>query len=543
MAVHITTQGKGFFKELPTEKQEEYLGLKLKKFLPTIDNIYLSVFIEGDKKGEILPKLVPLIDRLLELKQQAKDGNKPVPYGYELFVTCKGLPMYDINLSDPDIYDIFVRSGKLMNEDMNRIHVQFRAFGLWTRGADEVLNNAVVKLKSIVEDYGLTISRIQENRIDFCYHTNILSDIDKVFDKKGDVRFLETPLEGGLGYFKKGKDENGFTVLGYNYYLFGSTASANWLVRLYDKVREVIEVGYKGFFFELWHDNGMISYYDKWCMEYAVPYKNFDYLHKARLAFYVEHGTDKSRIREYSAKLADSNATIADIKHIADQFMPAVTAVVNIEFQTMREFYRRSDNLINSMLKTLKQPHFDFNPLLERIYKIIDNREIFLNYLHGDGFSFRDGEKYLPWWERLRNTKVGGIKANEKLLRDYAYALDEKTVMRQSYRKSASFAAYNNLEDTTALEDIAYLVTRFSDNDIHEMDVCFADRNTGEILEDLNNSLLKDYRMEKAKISRNVKNRKKRLERKIEQETAIEEATCREIMRQAKEEDFSNAPD
>lgn|GEM_PF-6974625 len=109
------------------------------------------------------------------------------------------------------------------------------------------------------------------------------------------LKKLEAKREQAL--MKHGPVEDG-TILHKDYVCFGRKQSNNVRARIYDKVKEVIELGYKDFFFKIWHDNGLISYFDRWCMEYAFPYKNMDYLAKARIAFfYVEHGADGERLK------------------------------------------------------------------------------------------------------------------------------------------------------------------------------------------------------------------------------------------------------
>lgn len=510
LAITRTVARTGFCKELSAEKQNEYLGITRDKFMPTIDNLYFSVFIYGDGYPETMYKLNDLLETLLEKKEEVKTTHKPVPYAHGLLVTLKNASKrYNICLTETDLYDIFIMPGNLPNNRTNRIHVQLRAFGLWTRGLDEILEEAYAKVELILAEYGLKIAKAQENRVDYCYHTNIVSSINQIFTK-AKIKKIHTPLQSGISTFDIVKREDG-TTFEHNYYKFGNATSNNWLVRFYDKVKEVIDMGYKSFFFKMWQDNGLISYYDKWCMEYAFPYKNVDYLNKARIAFYAKHGTDPARLEKYNKALTNPNKSLADYKSLADEFMPPTTAVINIEYQTMRKFYDKSDNFINNFPLMERTSH----PMLKRIYQVIDNREVFLNYLHDKGFSFQDGEnedgtpKYVGWWERLRNTKLGGIKANEKLLRDYSYAMDKTAVVRQAIGKVASISAYDDRAETDELDDFMYMVSHLTDNQAHEMDKLLLVNTDGEIITSLKSTLLSDYETNKAKKLMYLKNRKK----------------------------------
>jgi len=68
----------------------------------------------------------------------------------------------------------------------------------------------------------------------------------------------------------------------------------------------------------------------------------------------------------------------------------------------------------------LTEARGDVSTPLQRIYKILDYRSLFLDYLTSKTLSFHKDGKYLSWWERLRNVKHEGKKVDGKLLRDYS---------------------------------------------------------------------------------------------------------------------------
>ena len=82
-------------------------------------------------------------------------------------------------------------------------------------------------------------------------------------------------------------------------------------------------------------------------------------------------------MKEYRATLENKNTTLADYKRLADKHLPKTTAVINIEYETKRKFYYYSDKFIEAFKHT---PRSISKPL-ERLYKILDNRSIFLDYL------------------------------------------------------------------------------------------------------------------------------------------------------------------
>jgi hypothetical protein len=505
---------------LPEEKQFEYFSLLEKKIIPAIDNIYFSVFIVRDTSREILPGIKRMVEEIKEKKEQARELRKPQLFKHGLEVSANksaGNGNYNLCLTNPDLYDIFMHYGKLTNDNTNRIHVQLRALGLHTRGNDAMLLEAYGKVKAVLADYGLEVSKTQENRIDYCYHTNIISGLNKIFfTENGYAEYLDTALTQGYGYFNvkkvfKGKKKRG-SRLEFDYIMFGRMKSRNYLVRFYDKAKEVISQGYKSFFFKMWHDNGLISYYDKWCMEYAAPYKNANYYSKAKIAFYARHGTNEEKVEECKKALAGKNTTLAKFEEMATGLMPKITPVMNIEFQTMRRFYKHSDKYINSKLfKTFERTNVP--PELERLFKIIDNREVFLKWLTSKGISFYDGlnekreRKYLEWWKRIRNVKIEGIKADIDLLREYSYSMDRVVVLRQLIHKTSSFAGYDDcdMRRPNFKEHNELALISITDNAAHRMD----EKNAPY------KDLLEDYDVICAKKEMLLRNRKNKIKQQL----------------------------
>ena len=50
------------------------------------------------------------------------------------------------------------------------------------------------------------------------------------------------------------------------YLALGNRKSNNIFFRSYNKTREVCEMKYKDFFFDIWKENGLISEYDYYCL-------------------------------------------------------------------------------------------------------------------------------------------------------------------------------------------------------------------------------------------------------------------------------------
>ena len=524
-----TLERTGFYKELTPEKQQELFSYTEKKILPAIDNLYFNVHVQGDNDEYILPGLLELIERVSEVKEEVKKHRKPISFFNGLNVTIKsaGSGSYNLCLTNENLYDIFIKSGNLTNNDTPRMHVQLRAIGLWTIGIDAALLDAYKKVCALLADFGLAVAKVRENRVDYCYHTNIVSGINKIFNtKEGYAKHMHTKMTRfhSTGDVEKLNDGYG-SVLSTDYIRFGEHKSKNYLVRFYDKAREVIENGYKTMFFKLWYDNGLISYYDKWCMEYVAPHKKMKYFDKARVAFYVEHGTNPEKVFEFKQALDNPKTTFDEFKRLAHGFMPKVTAVINIEFQTMRKFYKYSDSFIDGR-EIIERENTE--PMLQRIYKIIDNRGIFTEYLTRQGISFYDGvnkdgtRRYLDWWKRIRNVKMQGIKADIELLREYSNIMDKAAVYRKLVNTVASIAVYEDRLETDFKEDGLDALSNLTDNKARKMDTELLDCPVHE-------NIIRNYSVKKEQKEILLKSRKQAIKDYVAANTSNVQAILMEF--------------
>ena len=516
MAITHSTKNSGYYKELEAPKREQYLSLARESTIHAIDNIYYTVFVNGDSKDNQPLGLLDLLNELEVNKALAMKIREPIELENGLYYLLKSYHNYSYCVSNPDIYDVFICKG-LPNDQTPRIMVQIRAFGLWTRGVDSVLNESYKKVESLLTLYSCTVDWCRESRIDYCFHTNAISNVDSVIerDRRKKVKNLFTNLKRYVVHGETEEEEDG-TIHKDDYICYGRIKSNNIRARIYDKGKEVIEQGYKAFFFKIWFDKKLISYYDKWCMEYAFPYKNMDYLYKAALAFYVEHGTDPVRVKEYSDVLSNPKITLDQLRKLAKKHMPKVTSILNIEYETKRKFYYYSDHFINGF--KLSDERGNISKPMERIYKILEYRDVFLNYLTSRSLSFHKGKNvkdkdgdyvYLPWWNRLRNTKHDGKNINIKLLREYSQAMDKRAVQKRAINTLASIAVYDDRLETGFVEDISDLLADVSDNKAHKMGLSIVDEN-GNSIEDFYGPMISDYAHTKAKKEMLLKNRKAR---------------------------------
>lgn len=492
-----------FYCELPNEKRKQFFDVKMSKFLPAVDNIYYGVYLEDDFSDN--PLLKPFFDRLKELKQSCTETRKPQPFGNGLLVDLLSYSIYKYCITNPDLYDIFLVD-YLPNDGTPRIMVQIRAYGLWLHGEEKMTLDSYNTVAEIFGLLGMTTKLVRENRLDYAYHTNSVQKPERILSDSNLKRQFKTTLTKWHGtgdvYMKDGE-----AIFKKDYFALGQRKSNDVFVRFYNKALEVIEQGYKGFFFEIWRQMELISFYDEYCFNRALAKKSYDYVHRAKLEFYLEYGTDKNIKREILLTFEDKNATARDFANLSSQFMPELTTVYNIEFQTKRTFYRGSDKFIDSILQEAPERENVPEPL-KRIFKIIDNRSVFLEYLTRKTVCFKkaDGE-YAAWWKRLRNTKLGGLDLDIKLVREYSHKLDEELARKKFVNTVATNAVYGYNVGTDFIEDVGDLICKLNDNDVRKLRVNLYDVNSGAELDKLYGSALAYYELNKLNKFQKLKNR------------------------------------
>jgi len=505
-----------FFKELSKEKKIEYFSLKQQKYLPNIDNIYYNIYLFEDINGN--ERLIPFFDELKTARHNFIETRNEIQFRPGLYIRTRGHKLYNYALSTEGEFDIFITEN-LLNENTPRVHVQLRAHGLWVNGIHEMLIKSYLTVVRIFSEYGCKIEKVRENRIDFCYHTNNIQKPGEIFDKRYFTRHMRTTFHGGVERFRLEKHGGDFDIITH-YVGMGERKSNNVFVRFYDKTKEVVEMGYKAMFIPIWRENGLINAFDEYCLRYAYEHKSYAARHKARLLFYMEHGTDEATRQSIRLVLDDKNATAYHYRACAKkEGIPEVTIVTNIEFQTMRKFYYSSEQFIIDMLKHIDRPNAPSQ--LTHLFKIIDNRKVFIDYLTGTTVCFvkeklkdkAPGEIEIccDWWERLRKTKLDGIKPDKNLIREYSAALDQRQVARRMIGAVATHAVYDDDVETDFTEDITDFLTRLNDNDIHAARI--------NIIGEIKSDLLDDYDIKKKNKEVRVRSKK----RKAAQKRAVQQ--------------------
>ncbi len=469
-----------FFNEFSNDLQLKYFNNKAHAYLPNVDTFYYSAFIKNDKENNDNEDMLYFISQLEFYRQKVIDDNVNV-YLYEdiqLQITRKKFSIYDFCLSVPNMFDIFI-SSYLPNKNTPRVVIQLRSIGLWTLTCEKLIYDSFEALQRLLKDFKLEVERTQENRIDFCYHTNVIHNMYKYFNDDMLINNCKTVYSI---YSKVGRKlQDRLTI---DYLSFGQRKSNNVFVRIYNKTREVIEMNYKSFFIKYWYDAGLISFYDKFVYEYAFSKGNYNALQWGKLEFYLQYGSDQKVKDDIELIKQSYSSNMAYVKKYIKGFLPDITLIVNIEFQTMRKFYRSGDKQINTFTHTSKVVQLD------RLFKILDNRKVFLEYLTSNSLAFvkddyknLEGENiYLDWWARLRKLKLSCL-TDKDYIREYSKNLEIKKLQSRLKGNIATLSLYLDSENDTSLnDDFSNVICSLNDNDFEKQDLQIIHVDTGEIL-------------------------------------------------------------
>jgi hypothetical protein len=471
-----------------------YFSCKQLKFLHNIDTFYYTVSLENDYDGNT--NVEPLLDELSAKRDEYKEKREIILLNDKLYVTSGTFDfIYGFKVTCPDKYDIFIAS-YLPNKDTPRIVVQLRSQALWIDGVKCTIEDSFYQMKKLLDFYHLNVSKVYENRIDYCYHTNYIQNMYKFFSDKN----VDNHLRGNLTHWRKEGEiiDHAFTL---DYFALGKRESNNVFVRIYNKIREVIEMNYKGFFIEIWFQEGLISAYDKYVYEFAYTKGNYNSIFEGMLHFYLEYGMDPLHKKEIQHYLKDTDNNFYKIRELALALMPEPTIICNIEFQTKRKFYYYSDDFINDFSQKLN------TAALSRLMKIIDNRKTFLNYITNYNLRFIEADGgYCSWWERLRNIKMDTVDSLRPYARQYQMNIDIRKIKKRTINSIVSHSVYNLDTDTSFMDDITDFICSLNDNDIQRGNVGFINY-LGEVIENVNSEFLDDYKEKKEKKYKTIKNR------------------------------------
>lgn len=467
--------------EMTLEEQEEYFTFRKKSFMHNIDTFYYSVKFKNDFRLKTQDENVIKLRKYFKLKydyiaegsdtgsadfylkgMQRKLVLRPVTFS-RFYTTC---------LSYPEYFDIFLASVVPKAADggesvTSECIVQIRSYMLWQYGVRDSFENSYRYVKAVAEFFNLEIDYVQENRIDYCWHTNYLSNPEKFFAPDSFYKMRVDRFKNATYVTNKVGSED-YEI---DYVALGKR-SDKVFIRIYLKTREVIEQNYKPWFFQIWYMYGMISRYDLYVYEKCYERRNWFYRFYARLEFYREHGTDPEKLAKVDAVL-DGRETIAedDLIRLADELTPKINLIVNVEYQTMRR-HSKSYELI---------PFKDYTKYGEasRLYQYFDNRKIISDYLTDKVFRMveKTGDErksrrpLCGFWKALRSTRCIDMRMTPeeaRLVRNYNRKLNIDAMKKRVLGSAVTLGIYTRgLNEDSPLQDAFDALMRFNDNDIH----------------------------------------------------------------------------
>lgn len=506
---------------------------KEKKFLHNIDTFYYSVKLYNDLTRNSAEPEVARFRRLVDRYQRMDADCMPfteVPYQYSMGVSpdspggssCVNYRhgtygyFYSFILNVPGRFDIAFApvvppAASGIGSVTSEIVVMIRSQMLWEIGVSAAFEQSYAYVQELCRFFRFTIAEVKENRTDFCWHTNALQDPETYF-RIDNLAEMQVSRFSGASYHYKFKNirtkkkpeekpgkkpgrktpaflecaieeefaekESFFSAPGdeekpyeWDYLALGQRGDKCFL-RIYLKTKEVVEMGYKGWFLKLWQLQGLISRYDLYVLEKAYEKRRWNYCDIARLEFALEYDDTltESEHQLIRAAIEDERPDYAKIHKLARRYTPKLTKVINVEFQTMRR-----------MTKTMElvpiKDNMDKGPA-KRIYDFLANRRLLTEYLTHDTFRLvrPDGEDsnkwradYTDFWKRLRSTKQIDVVCNKhqlKLVRTYASKLNMEVRKTRAVHAVSSFAlTLNHNPETTIYEDAAELLAVLNDND------------------------------------------------------------------------------
>lgn len=485
-----------------SSKQKKWFGYTSSKFIAHIDTFYYSVFPDlGEfpatewQVDSMLENIRAFLNQIKSYKDICSLTKKSVEVFPELFHDVYMQPfgcfdnLYRYKIGIKDKFDIFI-TDYLPNTDTPAIFVQIRSASLWLDGVTNAFDFSCDIVEKMLGKYDIKIGRLLENRVDYAYHTNYIQDISNYFPQKSIGQMQVSCFREGSTHFYIRDDEETFT----DYFTLGSRRSNNVFFRVYDKTKEVIEMGYKTFFFLIWKEVGLISEFDFYILSECAKLGNsWDNIDRVRALFYLEFGQDLEIKCMLSGLLSDPDTPISKITSAIKGIVPTVTTVCNVEFQVKRKFFSRlkvakkdckseKDYLeLGACFKTLFER--DKNRYREYIYTFFGQTKALTNFLTYNTLRFvKYKKKYLTvprskrpladWWERLRSCNFLEFPSIRYEYKRFQSDIDKNNITKSLVSKMAIYSAYwsYDKEQPFSANDVASdILNHLNDNDIFNM--------------------------------------------------------------------------
>ena len=477
MSNYKTIKNTLVYNEFSESNNQKFFTLTRSKFISHVDTFYFVVYVDSPdwRSDNRKDSLIQLLRTCSAAASESDTSTYPVFENIFSGLTCRAnshFNMYSSHFCLKDAFDVFI-ADYTPNIDTPPIFVQLRSNSLWLHGTKKSFDMAVDCVKKVLASYDLNILRIVENRFDYAYHTNYIQDLIHYFPDKDlkEMQISQFQRWHREGYFF---DDNIFC----DYFTLGRRKSNNVFFRIYDKTKEVIEMGYKQFFIPIWFENGLISLYDKYVLEHTFEYGSWNSKELARCHFYYEHGKDFSIRKQIGNMLQNPDTPYSEYKKLADKLVPDLTTICNVEFQCKRKFFYNIGQVLPDFGVT--------DDYMDHIYSLIDQTKSITNHLTSSIIRFvkykkryseipRNKRPDADWWKRLRSCKCFDIDNVDGDFSEYCFAyqdnLDLFRVKYNTLKSVARASAYfvtddDDLYNKSYDDDFRDFYGHMNDNDV-----------------------------------------------------------------------------
>ncbi|MEG0614620.1 MAG: hypothetical protein RR540_02600 [Oscillospiraceae bacterium] len=446
----------------------EWFSRKRDCFVNHIDTLYYVVYPACEWKEDIYKKqfceyikskkaLAEEVRESVKIFEEIDDNIEVKPYF--------GFQMYNLHFGRQDCFDVFVCENP-PTPQTPPIIVQLRSQFLWLWGSRNAFDVSCDIIEAVLLSFGIEILKVQENRIDYAFHTNYIQDIMNFFPE---TCLKKMQISNFERWHKEGKFCEDDTLC--DYFVLGRRKSNNVFFRVYNKTQEVIENGYKQFFIPLWESEGLISKFDKYILEKAFVSGTYESKEKARCEFYLSYGSDFSAKLDIQALIDNPDTPINTYKRFADKLVPDLTIITNVEYQTKRKFYDRLDISRKTMDRTYKSNIYNlFECYSSIIAKLTTDTLRFVRYKGEYGDMPRLKRPTASWWQALQRSKSLEFDDEQlvMIIRTYQNNLDIERRKHLALSGIASnVSCLSGVRGSPFENDMYDMIANLNDNDLN----------------------------------------------------------------------------
>jgi len=399
----------------------------VENYYALIENIYFSVDILESSSDYNLFYEEFLKNKLHDLSLIVRDTDYYVKDGCEYRL---GMRRYPHQFYYKDKYSIFF--AKTVSDNLP-VFVRVNAIYMHTHTLAECMSeiyDEVFYLLHHFSNFYPSRYNVQLSRVDICNHT---TEIKQTYIKPEEYN---SKVVTRLKKIHTVSTKVGQYGIKHDYYRYGSGSFA---VRFYNKTREVIEMQYKQFFFEIWHQEGMIDIDTKNIYEMAFKLgKNYDLNIRYAVLMYFKPELVSSLTNIYKSKI-DNSEKVEKFDALMKQFkIKKVKEITNIEFQLGNEKLKKIKLLNeNGEKQDLRNVGVLFDNL-ELLYKHLTLHE-FRVINQKDNKSRKRDKETEKKWRNVQKSKIRNIthieKVNVSLVSEYQRKLDLYLNTKDSVQK------------------------------------------------------------------------------------------------------------